>query len=257
MKKLLGVALVIATQLACFEVESTIRLDAKGRGMYSARTAMTPGMSKAFKALAQLDPEQFDLAELKEAMELTADRSTKKSLKARGLKLLKADSDQEALSQELKVRFDRPQALSMLAEIQADGEVNVDVSQRGDGLYVMRLRSRPGLDLDSIDFDPSASLDDEMTGAQAVAMLGALTDAMADMARFRIELSMEVPGEIIDATPELGLSITPGKATWLYNAGTFAAFTGEDMGALDGLKSDGFEVVFAADRPLPTDILTP
>lgn len=261
-----ALALVLGT--ACVEMEMNTLIKKNGSGKMETLVAFTPKFVEILHKMEGLDPSGGGIGDVTKSLPQPPDADTKKRLRQAGLKVLDVQSiaSDTEISSYMAVKFDHLSALEHLRELRpSEGGSSDDawhLVSEPDGSYTLSMGRGAG-SLGEGAFGGLGSQDETTDdgetpadpGASFEQVMGMLGELMTEAAKFKIEMSVTVPGDVIAAKPSDGATVDGHTARWYYD---WSSMMGMSMqGDIDPDAFGTFSVKFRPNKPLPESALLP
>jgi len=269
---LLVVAALAVT--GCFDMRMRTKLNADGAGTMSVHLGLTEGFVKIVNKMKEIDPDK-DLLEDADGLLLAAPTDEQKAaLKAKGCELVSFEGEQssEKIYSSFEVAFDKLTSLSALDAVFAanhkgkakskaeDGPgTGMTLVRNDDGTYTLAMKSpekdgesEEGVSISETEEHEGAEEGEEAEGGESAeddpetaakkeqAAMEVMGLMMAEMANMKIEVGLEVPGEVVSYTPTDLAKVDGGNVTWTLDFAAMMASAGAGSNPME----DGFSVTF-------------
>lgn len=257
--KIAGVAVALMAQLGCMEVQTTLTLAADGSGSLSVFTLLQRKFLDIMEDSGKKDEIEKNLASSMPNA-LSDERRAKLAEAGLGLSKLGVEETEAGVSWNLGVTFREPASLAadLTGEGKADSTPSLWIYDLGGGKYELHMKS-DALESKGL-LDTPAPEDKPKKGSKKKdpsKNMDILKDLLETMVDFKLGVEITVPGSVVSAAPELGLTVAGATATWSLTGATMMGEMGGTPNAEGPAKQERVVVFQMAEgQSLPASAIT-
>jgi hypothetical protein len=258
--KVVGVTVALMAQLGCMEVQTTLTLAPDGSGSLSVFTLLQRKFLDIMEDSGKKDEIEKNLASAMPNA-LSDERRAKLAEAGLGLSKLGVEESEAGVSWNLGVTFREPASLA--ADLTGEGKGNATPSlwiyDLGGGKYELHMKndaleSKGLLDAPAGEEAPKKASKKKKDPSKNMDFLKDLLETMMD---FKMGVEITVPGSVVSAAPEMGLTVSGSTASWSLSGATMMGEIGGEPSGESPAKQERVVVFQMAEgQSLPASVIT-